>query len=497
MALNSSGPISLGGTTAGQSIELENGGNGTTQISLNDAAVRSLAGVPSGQITMPTNFWGKSNAAFGIGIVVGTIGTGSGSRYLILAGTGQDSSGNFYLASRVYAGPGSGAPTYGCYLSKFNSSGVVQWQRKAVVTGTTNSQQWIGQIYIDSSSNVYVAWGNGNGGVGQTLIKYNSSGIIQWQKQFNYGGGNYQIVIDMVADSSSNLYICGYTYGGCSNRGVVLKYNSSGTLLVKTELASAQYNRAVTGIGIDSSNNLYLNYQSGSATSPTAAMIKVDSSLTSILRNYGSANPIYNSTEGAGIATSSGGDTYASFYDETAAVNIINKYNSSGVWQWSVSFASGLAYRAPMLRLDSSGNLYVVTRCSGTSGVFSCFIAKINSSGTVQWQRKLEYSGNRLLPGGFSVTSANGLVIGCQLGTCTDTGAFAKLPTDGSKTGTYTVGGYTFVYAASSITISSYTFSNTQAANTGLTNPISGGNESISLTFTESADTASVTFTTI
>lgn len=63
MALNSSGPISLAGTTAGQSIEIENGGNGTTQISLNDAAVRTLAGVPSGAITMPTNFWGKSNRA--------------------------------------------------------------------------------------------------------------------------------------------------------------------------------------------------------------------------------------------------------------------------------------------------------------------------------------------------------------------------------------------------------------------------------------------------
>ena len=61
MTMNSSGPISLAGTTAGQSIELENGGNGTTIISLNDAAVRSLAGVPSGTIVMPTDFWGKSN----------------------------------------------------------------------------------------------------------------------------------------------------------------------------------------------------------------------------------------------------------------------------------------------------------------------------------------------------------------------------------------------------------------------------------------------------
>lgn len=61
MTLNASGPISLAGTTAGQSIEIELGGNGTTQISLNDSSVRTLAGVASGAITMPTNFWGKAN----------------------------------------------------------------------------------------------------------------------------------------------------------------------------------------------------------------------------------------------------------------------------------------------------------------------------------------------------------------------------------------------------------------------------------------------------
>ena len=62
MTLNASGPISLAGTTAGQSIEIELGGTGTTQISLNCTTVRTLAGVPSGAIIMPTNFYGKSNA---------------------------------------------------------------------------------------------------------------------------------------------------------------------------------------------------------------------------------------------------------------------------------------------------------------------------------------------------------------------------------------------------------------------------------------------------
>jgi len=77
MTLNASGPISLAGTTAGVSIEIENGGNGTTQISLNDGAVRTLAGVttPNSTITMPTNFYGKSNR------VVQTVTLGNTANY--------------------------------------------------------------------------------------------------------------------------------------------------------------------------------------------------------------------------------------------------------------------------------------------------------------------------------------------------------------------------------------------------------------------------------
>jgi hypothetical protein len=74
MALNPSGAISLGGPTAGQSIAVELGLSPTASISLNGTNVRTLAQVPSGQITMPTNFWGKSNitgtqkAIFGFGL---------------------------------------------------------------------------------------------------------------------------------------------------------------------------------------------------------------------------------------------------------------------------------------------------------------------------------------------------------------------------------------------------------------------------------------------
>jgi hypothetical protein len=74
MALNPSGAISLGGPTTGQSIAVELGLSPTASISLNKTEVRTLAQVPSGAITMPGDFWGKSSAGtqkaiFGFGNV--------------------------------------------------------------------------------------------------------------------------------------------------------------------------------------------------------------------------------------------------------------------------------------------------------------------------------------------------------------------------------------------------------------------------------------------
>ncbi len=63
MPLNSSGPISIGGSTAGQSINLELGRSATAQSNLNESALRTLAGVASGAISL-SNFYGKANVAF-------------------------------------------------------------------------------------------------------------------------------------------------------------------------------------------------------------------------------------------------------------------------------------------------------------------------------------------------------------------------------------------------------------------------------------------------
>ena len=90
MALNSSGPISLVGCCTGVSIRKELGLSGA--LGMTCTSVRGLAGVASGAIVMPTNFYGKSN-----GISVS---------YLLVASGGG---GGTTCNTKLYAAGGGGA----------------------------------------------------------------------------------------------------------------------------------------------------------------------------------------------------------------------------------------------------------------------------------------------------------------------------------------------------------------------------------------------------
>ena len=154
MALNPSGAISLGGPSTGQSIALELALSPTAAISLNGTDVRTLAGVASGVIIMPTDFWGKSNtppatqkAIFGYGragpaitsitnlvsntgvVATDTPGVGTAREELAAAGYGDD---------KAIFGYGGGTPTpplgYVSITNLVSNTGVVATDTPGVGT---------------------------------------------------------------------------------------------------------------------------------------------------------------------------------------------------------------------------------------------------------------------------------------------------------------------------------------------------------------------------
>ena len=91
MTLAASGTMSLAGTATDRSVQVELGGNGTTQMSMNDAAVRSLgdqAGADS-TINMATDFYGKS------------AGDGPPAQYLPVSLSGTDSATDSSIPAQI------------------------------------------------------------------------------------------------------------------------------------------------------------------------------------------------------------------------------------------------------------------------------------------------------------------------------------------------------------------------------------------------------------
>jgi hypothetical protein len=175
MALNASGPISLGGSTAGQSINLELSQSATAQVSLNDTNVRTLAGVASGAIVMPTDFYGKSAGATVNFVNVDVTAAGvpsqsagyrinaNGSDYRVINGvdtlinqwvTPPSAGGNY----EVFATVTSGAVSSGTTGSWVATSGSPLWTRVAAIVGTLAIVELTMQVRAVGTSTILDTW---------------------------------------------------------------------------------------------------------------------------------------------------------------------------------------------------------------------------------------------------------------------------------------------------------------------------------------------------
>ena len=163
----------------------------------------------------------------------------------------------------------------------------------------------------------------------------------------------------IAVDSSGNIYVAGYTAGaldGETNSGgddiYLTKYNSAGT---------RQWTRLAGTTGSD---------QSGWGA------VAVDGSGNSYVTGYTSGNL--------------DGETNAGGSDA-----VLIKYDSSGSKLWTRLLGTAGSDSAWAVAVDGSGNIYISGFTDGNlggetnSGGTDAFLAKYNSSGTLQWTRLL------------------------------------------------------------------------------------------------------------
>lgn len=329
------------------------------------------------------------------GVVGSAFYTGNNTYTGNLGSIAVDGSGNVYIS-----GIDTSYGTYSSQLMKVDAAGTKQWARKVIPNGT-NSYNFA----LDASGNIY---GNNVGaGAGQQgstyfqVVKYNNSGTLQYWNNIagaspNGAWGNN--VAYSTALNSAGTYI--YYFGTMSNAAVqsptIVKTNAAGA--VQWVRNANQYSGATSPGTIDSSDNAFITFGGG------------------------------------------GGTTY------------LTKLDSSGTMLWNKGISGG-SNTPSRVATDSLGNAYGLYQNQGDT----IWIVKWNSAGTIQFQRSINRSGGSLKTSawsgnqqtqGFHVTDTSIIFTASD----NNKAILFKLPSDGSLTGTYTVDGLTYVYAASSLT---------------------------------------------
>jgi len=326
---------------------------------------------------------------------------------------------------------GSGT-AYDYATIKYNSSGVQQWIAR--YNGPSNSNDGSTGITTDALGNVYVT-GESYGGTSTSYdfatIKYNSSGIQQWEARYNGTGNGNDGANAITVDQYSNVYVTGYSVGaGSSLDYTTIKYNSSGV-----QQWIAKYNGSANDIDISkcvtlssSGQVIITGYSRGSGTSLDYVTINYDSLGAElwVSRYNGAANggDIPNA-----VVLNNSGDIIVTGVTNTDVSGILAnyatiKYNAAGQIQW-IGIYNGPGNNndsATSIAVDDSGNVFVTGKSigSGTSFDFATikyspagvpqYVARFNnseSSKDVANSIKVDEYGNTYITGGSSLSGSS------------------------------------------------------------------------------------------
>lgn len=271
-------------------------------------------------------------------------------------------------------------------------------------------------IVQDSSNNIYVAYST-PGMTVMSISKFDSTGTLLWGKSDPKTGTSNVGGISLLLDSAQNIYIVGQQYEGVSDTnagsGLIFKYSPTGT-----SLAQMRYDNGLTSsyefisnAVIDASDNIYIT---GQLQSSIAYFAKVNSTTL-----FTSIQGLLDTTTSAdisnAIAVDNSGNVYiagqANFTTATASYAFIAKFDSSGVLQWQKKIDATGADMATAIILDANANIYIAGQTAGGNS----FVAKFDNTGTNVWQKILNYTAATDAAVCIALDASDNIYIGGQM----------------------------------------------------------------------------------
>ena len=334
------------------------------------------------------------------------LGTSEGD---IALGITIDSNDNVYVTGYTSGGLDGNSNAGGddLFVVKYNSDGVKQWTQQL---GTSNNDRGF-KITSDVSDNIYITGytlgnldGDSNDGTSDPfVVKYSSAGVKLWTRQLRSGTG-----ADVTSDSEGNIYVTGYVINpeivkGFTYQDVFLvKYDSAGVVLWEKQFGYL-YDDVGKAITIDNSNNVYVTGETyGGLDGNNIAggndlfVVKYNNDgVKQWTQQLGTSfteagNGITSDSLGNVYVT---GETYGGLDGSTSEGKVdlfVVKYNSSGVKQWTQQLGTSEGDIALGITTDSNDNVYVTGYTSGgldgniSAGSSDLFVVKYNSDGVKQ-----------------------------------------------------------------------------------------------------------------
>ena len=366
----------------------------------------------------------------------------------------DNADGSVYVCGHEVRGYGTYSQTYkNLYLTKFDKTGTLQWQRLVgynVYTSYPGADSTEGKgrsVVVDSNSDVYV-FGDGTidqryhssfsyyNDVGVLMAKYNSSGDIIWQRHAGGRHGPDEITNGVLIDDSDQIYLplitksIGYSQ---ASSGFQMMYSVMNTDGVKqtsrvhydTHSTDGSVNYGIAGVEKDSSNNIILvgytdgqanlqgrfggtvvKFAAGTEGSTTAPKFKYaiyyqDGYGTHDVKVYSVAQDSLGNLYVAGTIIYSQG--HAQSIPEEAFIcqvpydvpESIFGDDVTGFWCKRFRYTGSMKLRSTFqngqIRVDSNDNIVAVGSVTKiASGEKQYLIMKLDSSGNEIWTRTLD-----------------------------------------------------------------------------------------------------------